>query len=282
MALAALASTSSSTNFLPFQEPVTVSLATGPASLEGAGPDEATTHTYPEWDERRGVYRPDWCHVLEDVADADGVASVVLPDGATLRRALARLSTELVPCRRQRQGGDLDIDAVVDDVDAAGRNAILDKNVLDRPRRRDETIDLPVLPLRERVRLQVKIDTARGDDLRPRLRRAKRQSQRRHRHRVRIVRVDDLGPPPPHDLRQLPCRGEIDLIHRREREQVGTLGGAAEQLALGVRHQHGTMAAGPQAQHGQEDLLLSAAPGARGVDVEDEHSSQSVANFSPT
>ena len=176
----------------------------------------------------------------------------------------------------------LDVDAVVDDIDAAGWNAILDQNVLDRPRRRDEAIDLPVLPLRERVRLQVKIDAPRGDDLRPRLRRAKRQPERRHRHRVGIVRVDNLRPPPPRDPRQLPRRGQIDLIHRRERKQVRPLGGAAEQLALGVRHQHGTMAAGPQAQHGQEDLLLSPAPGSRGVDVEGEHSSQSFANFSPT
>ena len=49
-----------------------------------------------------------------------------------------------------------------------------------------------------------------------------------------------------------------------------------------MRDEHGPMAAGPQAEHGQEDLLLSPAPGARGVDVEGEHSSQSFANFSPT
>ena len=167
-------------------------------------------------------------------------------------------------------------------VDAPGGDAILHEDVLDRARRGDEAVDLPVLPLRERVRLQMKVDAPRGHDLRPRLRRAERQPQRRHRHRMRIVRVHDLRLPPPHDLRQLPRGGEIDLVHRRERKQVGALRGAPEQLALGVRHQHGAVAPGPQAQHGQEDLLLSPAPGARGVDVEGEHSSQSFANFRPT
>ena len=71
-------------------------------------------------------------------------------------------------------------------------------------------------------------------------------------------------------------------LHRRERHQVGALGGAPIQLALGVRDEHGAVAAGAQAEHGQEDLVLSPAPGARGVDVEGEHSSQSFANFSPT
>jgi hypothetical protein len=90
-----------------------LSLATSGATLSGAEPDAVVSYRYPEWDERRQTYRPDWCTVLEDVAEADPTSSLVLPDGAALRRALARLGTELTPCRRQRQGGDLDIDAVV-------------------------------------------------------------------------------------------------------------------------------------------------------------------------
>ena len=39
---------------------------------------------------------------------------------------------------------------------------------------------------------------------------------------------------------------------------------------------------GPEAEDGQEDLVLSPAPGAGGVDMEGEHSSQSFANFSIT
>ena len=58
--------------------------------------------------------------------------------------------------------------------------------------------------------------------------------------------------------------------------------GAAKQFAGRMRQQHRAVAARAQAHHGQKDLLLSPAPGFRGVDVEGEHSSQSFANFSPT
>ena len=58
--------------------------------------------------------------------------------------------------------------------------------------RRDEQVHLPVLPPRERVRLQMEVDAARGDDRRPRVGRAERQRQRRHRDGVGIVRVHDL------------------------------------------------------------------------------------------
>jgi Mg-chelatase subunit ChlD len=91
-----------------------VSLVVRGATLEGAEPDRPTTRSYPEWDARRHAYRPDWCQVHEDLADAGRGPSVDLPDSQALRRALVRLGTELVPCRRQRQGGDLDIDAVVE------------------------------------------------------------------------------------------------------------------------------------------------------------------------
>ncbi len=176
----------------------------------------------------------------------------------------------------------LDVDPVVHDLDAPGGDAILHEDVLDRARGGDEAVDLPVFPLREGVRLKMKVDAPRGNDLRARLRRPERQAERRHRHRVRIVRVHDLRLPAADDLRQLPRGGEIDLVDRRKRKQVGALGGAPEQLAFRMRHQHGAVAPGPQAQHGQKDLLLSPAPGARGVDVEGEHSSQSLANFRPT
>ena len=39
--------------------------------------------------------------------------------------------------------------------------------VLDRARRGNEAVHLPIFPLREGVRLQVKIDAPRGDDLGP-------------------------------------------------------------------------------------------------------------------
>ena len=129
---------------------------------------------------------------------------------------------------------------------------------------------------------EMEVDATRSDDLRRRRRRAERQRQRRHGHRVRIVRVHDGRLPLPHDARQLPRRGEIDLVHRRERHQVGPFARAAIELALGVRDEHRPVTSSPQAEHGQEDLLLSPAPGPRGVDVECEHSSQSLANLRPT
>ena len=61
-----------------------VSLMTGGAILDGPERPEVSTHLYPEWDERRQTYRPDWCHVHEDVADAGSGSSVDLPDRVAL------------------------------------------------------------------------------------------------------------------------------------------------------------------------------------------------------
>jgi hypothetical protein len=113
-----------------------VSIPARGATLEGVEPGEPTRFAYPEWDERRQTYRPDWCHVLEETAVADPSATLVLPDGSTLRRALARLGTELIPCRRQRQGGDLDIDAVVEArVDRLAGGPQIDEVYIDSLRR---------------------------------------------------------------------------------------------------------------------------------------------------
>jgi nitric oxide reductase activation protein len=113
-----------------------MSLSTSRAALEGAEPDQLVVRTYPEWDERRQAYRPNWCRVLEEVAGADPSSSLVLPDGSALRRALARLGTELTPCRRQRQGGDLDIDAVVEArVDRMAGGPLVDDVYIDSLRR---------------------------------------------------------------------------------------------------------------------------------------------------
>src|SRR5262245_38128781 len=98
---------------------------------------------------------------------------------------------------------------------------------------------------------------------------------------MRIVGMDDRRLPLSDDSRQLPRRRQVNLVDRREWNQIRTLGGAAKQLALAMRDQHGAMAASAKTQNGQEGLLLSPAPGARGVDVEGEHSSHSFANFNP-
>jgi nitric oxide reductase NorD protein len=113
-----------------------VSVVLPGATLEGVEPEAPLAHLYPEWDERRQAYRPDWCHVLEPAAAAEPTARLVLPDGVALRRALARLGTELVPCRRQRQGLDLDIDAVVEaHVDRLAGGRQVDDVYLDTLRR---------------------------------------------------------------------------------------------------------------------------------------------------
>ena len=176
----------------------------------------------------------------------------------------------------------LDVDPVVNDDDAGGIDAIVDEDVANGAGRGDESLHLPVLPLRERMPLEVKVHAARSDQRRSWCRRAKRKGEARDRHRVRIVRVDDRGLPLPDEARELPGSRQIDLGLGRERNEIGTLGGATIELALGMGDEDCPMAARAQAEDGQEGLLLSSAPGARRVDVEGEHSSQSLANFRPT
>jgi nitric oxide reductase NorD protein len=98
----------------PGRGSTTVSTAAAREALGGMEPGAAATHVYPEWDERRRRYRPGWCRVIEDVASADAGSSPVLPDSVALRRTLARLGTGLTPCRRRRQGEDIDLDAAVE------------------------------------------------------------------------------------------------------------------------------------------------------------------------
>ena len=97
-----------------------------------------------------------------------------------------------------------------------------------------------------------------------------------------IVGVHDLRFPLANKPRQLPRRRQIDLAAWREGDEIRTFERAAIELSLAVRDEHGAMSRGAQPQDGQEDLVLSAAPGAGGVDVEREHSSHSFANFRPT
>ncbi len=145
----------------------------------------------------------------------------------------------------------------------------------DRLGRGDEAVDLAVLPARERVALEVEVDAARRDQRRRRSalgrRRSERQRQRRHRHAVRIVRVDDVGLQPLDDPRELPRRRQVHLGPRRDRNQVEPLRGAPAQLAVRVRDQRRAVADRAQPVDGQQHLVLAAAPGSGGVDVEGEH-----------
>jgi len=77
---------------------------------------------YPEWDGIRGVYRPNWCRVVEEPVDVVGFTSYgrdVLdahrPTVARLLREWSRLPREGLTLRRSLPDGDeIDIDAAID------------------------------------------------------------------------------------------------------------------------------------------------------------------------
>jgi nitric oxide reductase NorD protein len=119
---------------------VSTSAASGASDGEVRG--GPTSHWYPEWDERRHAYRPDWCQVLDGVAEAGPASAGALLEPADLRRALARLGAGLTPYRRRRQGDDVDIDALVESrVDRrAGRSGSDDIYLEVLRRRRDLSV----------------------------------------------------------------------------------------------------------------------------------------------
>jgi nitric oxide reductase activation protein len=119
------------------------SLAAAPAIAAAFGP---RARTYPEWDDGRQGYRPDWCTVHErDPRPAD-LVPLVLPDGIALRRPLARLGSGPELVRRRPQGDDIDLDAAVEARVAtlAGLGAGDEEVYVERLRRRR---DLAVLVL---------------------------------------------------------------------------------------------------------------------------------------
>ncbi|MEU4312087.1 nitric oxide reductase activation protein [Nocardia sp. NPDC024068] len=121
------------------------SSATAPAGTTRPGGHRSGAPTYPEWDIHRRRYRHHWCTVLE--TEPDPAPDPRLPhwDRQTLRQPLARLDTTPAPLRRQRQGDELDIDAVVESrVQIRTGSAPEEAVYLDTPRRRR---DLSVLIL---------------------------------------------------------------------------------------------------------------------------------------
>ena len=109
------------------------------------------------------------------------------------------------------------------------------------------------------------------DDRRPPAVRDRGEGHRRHRHRVRVVGVDEVGREVADDPREAERRGEIDFVGRRQADEIVAFARAPRQFALRVRHEHRPVAARPEADDGQEDLVLSPAPRAGGVDMEAEH-----------
>ena len=147
----------------------------------------------------------------------------------------------------------VDVDAVVHHVDLRRRECRRATRMSRMaPRRGDEARHLAILPARERVAAQVKVDAPRRDQRRRRSDGAERQRRRRHRHRMRIVRVHDVGPVVADDARQPPRRAQVDLVARRQPTRSGPFGGALVQLTLRVRDEHRPVPAFAQAEDGQE------------------------------
>ncbi len=120
-----------------------------PAGLEARDPDpgEIGVAVYPEWDVRSGRYRPGWCTVAAITPPVrPGPPTAVVRD-ERLRRSLARLGVGLEPTRRQPQGDDLDLDALVEieiDRRVGGAGVTAESAYVDQLRRRR---DLGVLVL---------------------------------------------------------------------------------------------------------------------------------------
>jgi hypothetical protein len=119
--------------------------STAPTALVDDHADQGQGTRYPEWDVHRRCYRPDWCTVREVQPTVKDVSSPDSLDGYGLRRPLARIGLGPDWFRRQLQGEDIDIDAVIEArVDAAAGCVPGEAIYTDRLRRRR---DLAVLLL---------------------------------------------------------------------------------------------------------------------------------------
>ena len=101
------------------------------AGVEGA--------LYPEWDVHRNRYKPEHCRVIEfPLRTAADLAEAAVARDEVLRRRLARLGLGPKVVRRQPDGDDLDIDALIDlfiDLRAGHsppENVYLERRKLDR------------------------------------------------------------------------------------------------------------------------------------------------------
>ena len=79
----------------------------------------------------------------------------------------------LVDIERRSGGDSAEVDALVDDRRAVGRDPIADEHRLNEGRRTNEAIDLPVLPLRERVASDMEVDSSGSEKAGPYRRAAK-------------------------------------------------------------------------------------------------------------
>lgn len=70
---------------------------------------------YPEWDVHNNCYRPQWCRVIDiPLGPSHDTAAAGVERDDMLRRRLARLGLGPKAVRRQPDGDDLDVDALID------------------------------------------------------------------------------------------------------------------------------------------------------------------------
>ncbi|MGH2727015.1 MAG: nitric oxide reductase activation protein NorD, partial [Actinomycetota bacterium] len=109
-------------------------------------PDEHGGFVYPEWDASKRRYRPRWCTVFErDIARHELRPLDRPPGDYALRRRLAHLGVGLERRRRQIQGDDLDLDAVVESRVQLAAHSTPDENVYVESQRRRRDLGVLVL-----------------------------------------------------------------------------------------------------------------------------------------
>lgn len=147
---------------LPIQVRIPVD-ETGPAGGIGGA-------LYPEWDDHKGSYKPEWCRVLEvPLGPAPDPVRSATDRDEVLRRRLARLGLAPKVLRRRADGDDLDVDALIDlAVDVAAGHSPKEHVYLER---RKLARDLGVLVLLDASGSGTETD-AEGDSVHEHQRRA--------------------------------------------------------------------------------------------------------------
>lgn len=100
---------------------------------------------YPEWDDGKNVYRPDWCAVAEyDPLDPGGLAAPARVAGS-LYRPLARVGVEAQRHRRQHDGDALDLGALVDYIASRRRGERPDATIYEQARMTKRDLSVLIL-----------------------------------------------------------------------------------------------------------------------------------------
>ncbi len=123
-----------------------VTTAGSPALVDDVGGRGRTVATYPEWDETARRYHEDWCRVHEVPLDRSGPGTErETPHAPLVRRRIAYLHLEHARVRRQLDGEDLNLDAVIDQELGRRSGDRPDDLVYDTRRRRGRDLGVLVL-----------------------------------------------------------------------------------------------------------------------------------------